>query len=166
MGPRHEADQDGGFTLIELMVVVLVIAVLLAIAIPTFLGARERANDKAVESAVRNAFASVRVYYADRLEYTADPTEMEGVEPSLDWTNTALTGGNGSNTIYIETQDVPLARQTVIVVGRSKAGRCFYLRDVMSGSDTGTHYVAQVPSGAACTVPAAGDSAWTDNWFA
>ncbi len=31
-------DAEGGFTLIELMVVLLIIAILLAIAIPTFLG--------------------------------------------------------------------------------------------------------------------------------
>ena len=41
---RLERDDDQGFTLIELMVVVLIIAILLAIAIPTFLGAKNTAN--------------------------------------------------------------------------------------------------------------------------
>jgi type IV pilus assembly protein PilA len=44
-----------GFTLIELMVVVLIIAILLAIAIPTLLGAQSKAKDRAAQSSVRNA---------------------------------------------------------------------------------------------------------------
>ena len=48
-------DDDEGFTLIELMVVVLIIAILIAIAIPTFLGARQRAQDRATQADLRNA---------------------------------------------------------------------------------------------------------------
>jgi len=54
-GNRSADRSDRGFTLIELMVVVLVIAILLAIAIPTFLGARSRSQDTAAKSAARIA---------------------------------------------------------------------------------------------------------------
>lgn len=154
---------DGGFTLIELMVVVLVIAVLLAFAIPTFLGARDRANDRAVGSNVRNAFTAARSYYTDKLEFTDDTAAMTAFEPSIIWTNTGLDGTQTANTIYIE---AAADEQSVVIVGRSKGGRCYYLRDVMQGAldEAGTHYQAQVPSGAACSVPAPADPAWADTW--
>ena len=45
---------EEGFTLIELMVVLLIIAILLAIAIPTFLGVTNSASDRAAQSNLTN----------------------------------------------------------------------------------------------------------------
>ena len=80
---RLEGRTEEGFTLIELMVVVLIIAILLAIAIPSFLGARGKAQDRAAQSNVRNALTAEKTFYTDNQVYTVDPTSMQGIEPSL-----------------------------------------------------------------------------------
>ena len=75
--------QDDGFTLVELMVVVLVIAILIAIAIPTFLGARQRAQDRAAQSDLRNGLTAAKVHYVDNENYAATVAQLDAIEPSL-----------------------------------------------------------------------------------
>jgi type IV pilus assembly protein PilA len=77
---------DRGFTLIELMVVVLIIAILIAIAIPTFLGMRRRAQDRAAQSNLRNGITAAKAFYTDADSYDGfDVTAAEASEPSLTW---------------------------------------------------------------------------------
>ena len=56
-------EAEAGFTLIELMVVLLIIAILLAIAIPTFLGVTSSANDRAAQSNLTNAITEATAQY-------------------------------------------------------------------------------------------------------
>src|SRR6478736_8268853 len=79
-------DRDEGFTLIELMVVVLIIAILIAIAIPTFLGARQRAQDRAAQSDLRNGLTAEKTFYTDSQTYaTTAQMTASNIETSLKW---------------------------------------------------------------------------------
>jgi type IV pilus assembly protein PilA len=83
---RTRMQDDKGFTLIELMVVVLIIAILIAIAIPTFLGLRRRAQDRAAQSDLRNAMTAAKAFYTDAEVYTGfNAAQGELIEPSLNW---------------------------------------------------------------------------------
>jgi prepilin-type N-terminal cleavage/methylation domain-containing protein len=58
-----------GFTLIELMIVIAIIGILAAIAIPQFTKYRARAQNSAATSDMRNLRTDMESYYAEYMEY-------------------------------------------------------------------------------------------------
>ena len=129
--------EEQGFTLIELMVVVMIIAILIAIAIPTFLGARERAQDRAAQSDVRNALTAEKTFYTDSHVYSQQVADMTAIEPSINYTNVAASMASTGNVVYIQVFGVPAA--TVVVGAQSGSGKCFWVRD--SSTSSGTAYL-------------------------
>jgi type IV pilus assembly protein PilA len=142
--------EERGFTLIELLMVVTIIGILLAIAVPTYLGARERSEDRAVQSNLRTAFVASRIYFTQESAFTDSTGDMSEIEPTIQWQNDPLDESSDPNAVYVATDG-----DDVIVLGaRTASGWCFFLRDIVGGLDGGTYYDGEAASDGTCAPPA------------
>ena len=142
---KDRRDDEQGFTLIELMVVVLIIAILIAIAIPTFLGARQRAQHRSAQSNLRNALTAEKTAYTDSSTYTATSATLSNIEPSLSWVTATPTAGTNQVEVVLGTNAVCLTAQSAdnkfyaimdqsVANGSSNAGTYYTNTEVTSGN--------------------------------
>jgi type IV pilus assembly protein PilA len=137
-----EAGIDSGFTLIELMVVLLILAILLAIAIPTFLGVTKSANDRAVQSNLNTAVTNAKSYFQNSSQSygttgaAAVVSVLTTQEPSIGWTTGASTGSNSISVFVDATAATATDGTGIILAGKSSTGNCWYVLDNSVGQTT------------------------------
>ncbi len=89
-----------GFTLIEVLIVVLLLGILAAIVIPTFSNSRREAEDNVYLTNSRYACRAFSLYYAENNAYPPDrtpglmPAGMETLLGGMDWTEATPIGGS------------------------------------------------------------------------
>jgi type IV pilus assembly protein PilA len=141
-----EGSAEAGFTLIELMVVLLILAILLAIAIPTFLGVTGSANDRAAQSNLNTALTNAKsIYQQSNQAYpqgvpAAEPlaATISSNEPSLPMT-TGTSVGVGQVGAFTDTGTgvVFNPNGAILFALAKKTGECWWVAD-NTGSMTAT----------------------------
>ena len=78
MATKMSRNTEKGFTLIELMIVIAIIGILAAIAIPQFSAYRQRSYNAAAEADLRNAATAQEAYFIDASEYCDTSATLVG----------------------------------------------------------------------------------------
>jgi type IV pilus assembly protein PilA len=104
---RKLTNNKKGFTLIELMIVIAIIGILAAIAIPNFISYRNKSYCSQAESDARGAASAIADYFSEP-DHTSLPatTDLSGFLPKNGWGATGVSfTGDPNGTIVITVID-------------------------------------------------------------
>lgn len=115
------------------MVVVLVLGILLAIGIPTFVGARDRGHDRAAQTSLRNGTLAAATLFTDNSDYSdADVAGLDEIEPGLAYVGSP-TESTDANQLSVDSNPAGTVWGAAAL---SQSGTCFYTRSDAAGATT------------------------------
>ena len=133
---RHLRGQ-AGFTLIEILVVVLILALLTAIALPRFIGQTETAKDAEAKTLARNLQTQVESCYTEEHAWTACDSAAELSKAQLDW---------GTDPGEVQVLVRPFGRDIVAFAATSETRTMFAI--IHGTQDRTIERICFVPAGA------------------
>ncbi len=126
--------REDGFSIVELMVVVVIIALLVAIGLPTFLGMQERAQDTAAKDSAILTLKVARGLATDSDEDFSDvsTTTLNSNEPNLTYLDGDVSSG-GPTEVSQLVPDAGAGDEIFVAAVQSESGSCFYARMLARG---------------------------------
>ena len=122
-------DDDRGFTLIEMLVVVVIIGVIVAIAVPLYLNYRKGAENKSAASDLRGAVSAIEQYY------TENDNTYPGIQIGTEGTNMVFPGSSpqtatvsAGNTLSFKNNST-----TFVICGQNSDGGTIYVYNSANG---------------------------------
>ena len=130
MGALRGPSREDGYSIVELLVVMGIIGILVAVALPTFLGAQHTSEDRKAQADLRNGLAAALTHFSEEGEWDDfDATLAGSIEPSVSW----IDGGSPTaDQISIQVN----AGEELLLVRRSTSGEFFCVVQIAESPST------------------------------
>jgi len=140
MSRRWLFREEAGFTIVELMIVVLVVGVLIAIGLPVFLGAKTRSQERAAQAQLRTALIGGLTYWSEGATFTGfdqgcssasdSCLVADSTEASVAWVGPGLPGISQVSVVFA-------GGNSLLLVAPSGTGSYFCVAQSTGQTDRG-----------------------------